>query len=142
LLCRNRCPDPDLADILIADSRNLPFCNESFDGIIASHISGHLIQGGRRQLAYEVYRLLCPYGRMYFRDFSTEDFRFGHGMETEAGTFVRKNGIATHYFTSEEVQNLFIGLGLLSLVQHTWEMHVRGKVFARAEIVAEFEKPG
>ncbi len=142
LLCRNRCPDPNLAEILIADSRKIPFRNGSFDVIIASHISGHLFHSGRRQLANEVSRLLGPGGRMHFRDFSSGDFRFGRGVETEPGTFVRKNGIATHYFTGDEVQDLFTGLGLLSLVEHTWGMHVKGEVFTRAEIVAEFEKPG
>jgi len=77
---------------------------------------------------------------MYFRDFSTGDFRYGRGRETETGTFTRKNGIATHYFTDSEVLTLFSGLTVLSCVQHRWEMRIRGTVFSRAEIVAEFKK--
>lgn len=139
-LCRNICTDPDRVSILIADSRQTPFCNESFDVVIASHITGHLSIDGRRHLASEVLRLLIPGGSLYFRDFSTRDFRYGRGEETETGTFTRKNGITTHYFTNEEVMTLFSGLELLSLVQHRWEMRVRGMNLPRAEIVAEFKK--
>jgi SAM-dependent methyltransferase len=142
LLCRNICMDPDQVRILIADSRKTPFRNNSFDVVIASHITGHISLAGRRQLASEVLRLLIPGGTMHFRDFSTGDFRYGRGRETETGTFTRKNGIATHYFTDDEVLALFSGLSVTSLVQHRWEMRVRGTVFPRAEIVAEFNKPG
>jgi hypothetical protein len=53
---------------------------------------------------------------------------------------MRKNGIVTHYFTEVEVLTLFSGLAVQSCVQHRWEMRVRGMVFTRAEIVAEFKK--
>lgn len=140
-LCRQTCSDPDLVRVLIADIRKTPFRNESFDIVIASHITGHLSLFGRRDLSSEVLRLLVPAGTIYFRDFSVGDFRYGYGKETETGTFTRKNGIATHYFTEGEVLALFTGLVVQSLVQHRWEMRVRGMVFPRAEIVAEFKKP-
>jgi ubiquinone/menaquinone biosynthesis C-methylase UbiE len=139
-LCRNTCTDPDLVGILIADSRTTPFHDESFDAIIASHIIGHLSLSGRRQLSGEVQRLLICGGTIYFRDFSTVDFRYGLGVETETGTFTRKNGISTHYFTDDEVLTLFSRLTATSLVQHKWEMRIRGTVFPRVEIVAEFKK--
>ena len=140
-LCRSVCTDTDRVRILIADIRQTPFRNNSFDGVIASHITGHLSLSGRLHLAGEVLRLLTPGGMLYFRDFSNEDFRSGRGKETEAGTFLRKNGISTHYFTNEEVRTLFNGLAVQSFVQHRWEMLVRGMVLPRAEIVAEFIKP-
>jgi len=59
-LCKNGCPDPDRVSLLIADTRQIPFRDESFEGIIASHIAGHLSLAGRRQLACEVRRLLIP----------------------------------------------------------------------------------
>lgn len=140
-LCQKTCSDPDLVRIVIADTRQTPFCNESFDVIIVSHITAHLDHDGRRKLAGEVFRLLIPGGMMYFCDFSTGDFRYGRGQETEAGTFTRKNGIASHYFTREEVLALFTGLTVQSLVQQRWEMRVRGIGLPRSEIVAEFIKP-
>lgn len=139
-LCRNTCTDPDQVSILIADAMRTPFCNESFDIVIATHITGHLSLSGRRDLAGEVLRILAFSGTMYFRDFSTGDFRYGRGRETEPGTFMRKNGIATHYFTDDEVLTLFSGLTVQSCIQHRWELRIRGTVFSRAEIVAEFKK--
>jgi ubiquinone/menaquinone biosynthesis C-methylase UbiE len=139
-LCRNTCTDPDRVSILIADAMRTPFRNESFDIVIASHITGHLSLSGRRYLAGEVLRILAFSGTIYFRDFSTGDFRYGRGKETETGTFTRKNGIATHYFTDDEVTTLFSGLAVQSCIQHRWEMRVRDVILARAEIVAEFKK--
>jgi SAM-dependent methyltransferase len=141
-LCRDTCRDPDQARILIADVQKTPFCNGSFDIVNASHITGHLSLAGRRKLAGEVFRLLSPGGTLFFRDFSAEDFRCGRGEQTEDGTFMRKNGIITHYFTGDEVRELFFRLTVTSLAQHRWEMRVRGTVFPRAEIVAEFSRPG
>ena len=141
VLCRDTCTEPGRVRILIADVRKTPFRNGSFDVVNASHITGHLTPEGRRQLAGEVFRLLAPGGKLYFRDFSVEDFRFGRGELTDNGTFIRKNGISTHYFTMDEVRALFLPLTVTSLVQHRWEMRVRGTVFPRAEIVAEFSRP-
>jgi len=141
VLCRDSCASPDQVRILVADARKNPFCNGSFDVINASHVTGHLSLEGRRQLAGEVTRLLAPGGTLYFRDFSVEDFRFGRGEQTEEGTFMRKNGIITHYFSGDEVRALFLRLTVNTVVQHRWEMRVRGTVFPRAEIVAEFSRP-
>jgi len=140
-LCRHTCRDPDQARILIADVQKTPFCNGSFDVVNASHVTGHLSLEGRRQMAGEVFRLLAPGGSLFFRDFSVEDFRFGRGEQTEDGTFMRKNGIMTHYFTEDEIRALFSRLTVMSLVHHHWEMRVRGTVFPRAEIVAELSRP-
>jgi MPBQ/MSBQ methyltransferase len=139
-LCRDTCASPDRARILLADAQKTPFSSGSFDVVTASHVTGHLSLDGRREMAGEVLRLLAPGGTLYFRDFSVEDFRFGRGEQTEAGTFMRKNGIITHYFTGDEVRALFLRLTVTSLVQHRWEMRVRGTVFPRAEIVAEFSR--
>jgi SAM-dependent methyltransferase len=140
-LCRKNCADPDRVRIVIADSRRTPFHDGSFDVIIASHITGHLSRSGRQCLASEVIRLLNSGGSFFFRDFSLQDFRYGHGEEIETGTFARKNGIATHYFTGDEVLTLFSGLAVQSIIEPYWEMRVRGRVLPRAEIVAEFRKP-
>jgi SAM-dependent methyltransferase len=140
-LCRNTCTEPDQVRVLIADIRQTPFCNACFDVIVASHITGHLLRDGRGCLAGEVLRLLDTGGTLYFRDFSAGDFRNGQGTEIEPGTFLKKNGIATHYFTADEVLDLFSGLAVQFLEEHRWELPVRGRVLPRAEIVAELKKP-
>lgn len=142
VLCRNACTDPTKAGILVADTLATPFRTGSFNAVLATHIAAHLPETGRAGLADEVLRLLAPGGCLYFRDFSVTDFRYGRGMETEAGTFLRKTGIATHYFTAGEVRNLFSALAAESLEEYRWEMRIRGTVHPRAEIVALFRKPG
>ncbi len=140
-LCRLSSPDPVRTEILVADGRKTPFRDGAFDVAIASHVAGHLPRAGRSLLAGEIFRLLVPGGMVYFRDFSTGDFRYGRGGETETGTFIRKTGIATHYFTEGELLDLFAGFSVQSLSQHRWEMRVRGRVYPRAEIVAGFIRP-
>lgn len=142
-LCRHACPDPEHACILIADAQQIPFRDASFDVVIAFHVTGHIPHAGRLRLAGETARLLADGGKLFFRDFSTHDFRYGKGVLTETGTFERKNGISTHYFTREEVHALFLGLAIRDLRYHTWKLTVRGTTYVRGEIVAEFEKlPG
>ena len=141
LLCRKVRTDPDRVRLLIADGTQTPFKNESFDVVIASHITGHLPGSLRRNLAGEVFRLLVCGGILYFRDFSIKDFRYGRGEAAEPGTYTRRNGIPTHYFTIEEIPALFSGFVVRSLVHHSWEMRVRGTIFLRDELVAELVKP-
>ena len=139
-LCHDRCAGSGRAEVLVADGRFLPFRDRSFGAVIAFHVTGHLPGPGRLQLAGEVSRLLGPGGMLYFREFSQEDFRYGRGRQTEAATFVLNNGIATHYFGTGEVTRLFSVLSLRSLDQLRWEMRIRGTIYQRAEIVAEFER--
>jgi SAM-dependent methyltransferase len=140
-LCRHVCTDPDRLRLLVADGTQTPLKNESFDVVVASHITGHLPGSMRRNLAGEVFRLLVPGGMLYFRDFSVKDFRYGRGEETELGTFTRRNDISTHYFTIEEISALFSGFVVRSLVHHSWAMRIRGTGFHRDELVAELVKP-
>jgi SAM-dependent methyltransferase len=139
-LCRSyasRCPAGEFA---LADARGLPFVDASFDAVVAVHVIGHLTAEGRLCCAREVSRVLRPGGTLYFSGFSGEDFRAGNGCETEPGTFERKNGIATHYFTETEVLMLFSGLVPGECVTRRWTMTVRGRALPRAEIAATFTK--
>jgi hypothetical protein len=40
---------------------------------------------------------------MFIRVFSIKDFRYGKGKEIEENSFVRGNGIITHYFKDDEL---------------------------------------
>lgn len=139
-LCHNRCAGSGRVGVLVADCRSLPFPDRSFGAVIASHVTGHLAEKERPQLACEIFRLLDRGGLLYFREFSHGDFRYGRGRQTEAATFLRNNGIPTHYFDPGEVRQLFSCLSLRSLDQQHWEMRVRGTTYPRSEIVAEFER--
>lgn len=129
------------ADVAVADVRAIPFRNRSFDAVIACHVLGHSEHSDRRRIAGECCRVIRPGGQLWFRDFSTRDFRAGTGRETEPGTWIRGNGILTHYFTESEVADVFSGLVAVSLREDGWALRVRGRDHQRSEIVAIFKKP-
>ena len=139
-LCRSSVPKCAVGQTLLADACSLPFADGTFFAVVALHVIGHLKEGDREQAARESVRVIRPGGTLYFTGFSREDFRAGNGCETEPGTVLRKNGIATHYFSKEEVLNLFDGLCPVGCTTRRWTLTVRGQAFPRAEIAAIFTK--
>lgn len=130
---------PDIR-LILADARLLPFKKESFDAVFAFHVTGHLYLQGREALAREVARMLVPGGKLFFREFGTEDMRMGQGEAVEEGTYLRGAGILTHYFTEVELEELFCDLLPISVGTHCWKLRVKGKDMARAEVEAVFLK--
>jgi ubiquinone/menaquinone biosynthesis C-methylase UbiE len=130
------------SNLVLADIRRLPFRNKSFDAVFAFHVIGHLRQAGRETAASEAAMVLRSGGRLFFREFGAEDMRAGRGEEVEPGTFRRSSGVITHYFTEEEVANLFCDLDLTtqSLLTRRWKMRVKGEDFLRCEVDAVFFK--
>lgn len=128
------------ADFLVADACLLPFRDRSFDAVFAFHVVGHVLHADRERMALEVARVLRREGELFFRDFGVEDMRTGKGEEVEPGTFMRGRGLTTHYFTEDEVEDLFGKMKICSILTHKWKMRVRGKDFLRAEIEAVFHK--
>jgi len=129
------------ADLLVADGRALPFQDSSFDAVILYHVAGHLRSDDRILLAAGCTAVLRSGGHLFFRGFSSEDLRAGKGVGVEENTFLRGNGIITHYFCEEEVASLFMGMVLNSITTHRWVMLVRGESLVRAEVLATFQKP-
>lgn len=139
-LCRNGLKGSSPADIMVADARRIPVKSAMFDAVFAVHVTGHVQESDRQKIAREVTRVLRPGGILFFCDFSTEDFRYGKGHTTEPSTFRRGTNIITHYFTQEEVGDLFPELSLRSITLHQWPMRVRGTDLVRSEIIAIFSR--
>jgi ubiquinone/menaquinone biosynthesis C-methylase UbiE len=137
-LCKSVTGISERGEICTSDARHLPFCDGSFDAVIAIHIIGHLAAHERKQVITEAFRVLRPGGTLIFRDFSLDDFRFGSGVEVETRTFRRGTGILTHYFTEDETLSLFSAFNPVSLQTDKWVMRVRGRDLVRAEIAAIF----
>jgi SAM-dependent methyltransferase len=96
----------------------------------------------RVRIISELPHILKPGGTLFFSDFSINDFRFGKGNETEPATFWRSPGIITHYFTQEEVIDLFSKFTLVSIGLHQWPMRILGNTLVRSEIQAIFTRYG
>ena len=135
--CRD---DKNRAELLAADCRNLPFSDSVFDIAFYRHVTGHMACEDRKISAEECIRVLKEGGELHFTGFSVEDMRAGKGDETENNSYLRGSGIMTHYFTEEEVRDLFSRLHEISLRTVRWKMRIRGKDYPRAEIAAVFRK--
>jgi MPBQ/MSBQ methyltransferase len=139
-LCRDLALGTGAGEVAVADACHLPFADGAFDAVVAFHILGHLPGQDRARIMGEIARVLRPGGNLYFSSFSREDFRAGRGTECEPGTFTRKNGIATHYFTEDEVRSLAGSRFGGECRTHTWYLTVRGERFLRAEIIGRFRR--
>ena len=139
-LCRQVFPDPMHSPVMVADARWSPFKNAMFGAVFAIHIIGHMEASDRLSIADEIMRVLRPGGLVYFCEFSTGDFRFGKGCETEKSTFRRGNNIITHYFSEREVLDLFSPLTPVSVNTRRWPMRVGGWNLERSEITAVFTR--
>jgi len=140
VFCREAFPDPLHGQVMVGDARWSPFKDAVFDAVFAVHVIGHVTAPDRKRVAGEVVRLIRPGGMLFFREFSTDDFRFGKGLETEEATFLRGTGILTHYFTEQEVRDLFYRLTPASVTIHQWPMRVRGYSLLRSEIQGVFTR--
>jgi len=139
-MSRGLCSGASSFEFMVADTLHLPFKKTSFDAVLAIHIMGHLPEPERKLLPHHLKNILKPDGILFFSDFSTGDFRFGSGHETEPATFKRGTGIITHYFSCQEVLDLFSSLKLDWIRIHEWPLRILGKNLVHSEIKAVFTR--
>jgi ubiquinone/menaquinone biosynthesis C-methylase UbiE len=125
---------------IVADMTALPLCNHSCDAVFLSHVIGHAKKEERKMIASETTRVLKPEGCLFFREFSRFDFRSRSGSLIEEGTRFRGDGIWTHYFTKQEVMDLFSDLSCHAIYEEVWSLKIRQGTVPRAEIIASFRK--
>jgi SAM-dependent methyltransferase len=140
MLCRGFVGSKSHGHVMIADALFPPFKYNSFDAVFALHVIGHMHEAERERVIIQLTHVLKPDGVIIFSDFSRDDFRFGKGNETEPATFRRGPGILTHYFTKNEVIDLFSTFTPVSILEHQWPMRVLGSALVRSEIQAIFAK--
>lgn len=136
-LCRRLMEKEDV-NLAVADARSLPFRGESFDVVIAHHLLEHLPLNGRRKAVSEIRRILKPNGVVIVSVLSIADMRFGAGREIEENTFVKGTSIATHYFTTAELKEIFSGFQELNVREEIEEKLYSGDPVRRATIRGEF----
>lgn len=93
---------------------SMPFESEKFDAVVCVHAVSHMLRRERHEIAEELARVLKREGRILVEGFGKDDVRFGVGAKVEEGTFLRGNGILTHYFEEREIPRLFRGLELIT----------------------------
>jgi SAM-dependent methyltransferase len=122
---------------LVGDICSLPFKDAVFDIIFCWHVLGHLPASSRKTAADELLRVLKPGGFLYFKDFSRNDYRYGKGIEVEPSSFLRGDGIVTHYFELEEPLSLFDSSVISSA---SWNLRIKGVNYLREEILLSHKK--
>ncbi|MGQ9588437.1 MAG: class I SAM-dependent methyltransferase [Thermoplasmata archaeon] len=100
--------DPyEQVNLVECDVYSLPFEPEKFDAIACVHTLSHMLGDGRVRAAEELSRVLRPNGALMVEVFGKGDIRYGRGQEVEPSSFMRGNGILTHYFEEGEIPGLF-----------------------------------
>jgi ubiquinone/menaquinone biosynthesis C-methylase UbiE len=93
---------------------SLPFEAEKFDAIACVHAVSHMLRKDRARVAEELEKVLKKGGHLLVEGFGKNDLRYGEGTEVEDSSFLRGNGILTHYFDLREIPKLFRDLETLS----------------------------
>src|SRR5512137_970129 len=99
-----------IVDLVECNIRSLPFDSEKFDAVSCVHTLSHMPLKERTIAGEELSRVLKPGGYLLAEGFGKGDIRFGEGDEVEDSSFMRGNGILTHYFQEGEMLTLFEGL--------------------------------
>jgi len=109
--------DPDrVVDLVECNLHEAPFAPEKYDVVTCVHSLSHMPDKVRKAVASQLSDTLARGGLMYVEVFGRGDVRFGKGEEVEEASFLRGDGIMTHYFQEEEVGALFPGLMVLAEV--------------------------
>lgn len=97
---------------------NIPYEDEMFDGMISYGVLYYCDIKEIKQSCNEIYRVLKNDGKALIVVRTTDDYRYGQGTEIEENTFIineeddkkcafNENGMKMHFFTREEIQELF-----------------------------------
>jgi cyclopropane fatty-acyl-phospholipid synthase-like methyltransferase len=109
-----------------ADILEAPEYLGRFDCVLLHHVLDSMMDRERRKVVVIVKDLLKEGGVVSFQDFSVNDMRFGKGEAVEPGTFLKKDGLFVHFFTMDEVRELFRDYRVLELGETCWDQS-RGK---------------
>ncbi len=127
--------DPEnRVNLVECELNELPFRAEKFDAITCVHSLSHLMEAERRTTSDGLVRVLKPGGHIFVEVFGTGDLRSGRGREIEPKSFLRGNGIMTHYFQEGELASLFPSLELLAEARSS-EIVTYGAVSGRRESI-------
>ncbi|MCL2459987.1 MAG: class I SAM-dependent methyltransferase [Euryarchaeota archaeon] len=123
-----------------ADAISLPFRDQVIDRIYAHHVLGHIPVERRSEAVAEMVRIAKPGAMIWIVVFERSDFRAGIGSHcAEEYSYLRGNGIMTHYFTEKELLELFSCCTPIYSKMHRWNMQVRGVSYSRSMIEGLFQ---
>jgi len=84
--------------------------SSSFDIIVCYYILNNLEENERKKAVDNMHKLLDKKGIILFEDFQVGDFRQKEGRitnKTEKNTIIKDNNLLHHFFTKDEINQLF-----------------------------------
>lgn len=118
-ICKSNIKNKEVSFIK-ADVKNLPFARETFDIIICYYLLDNLKEKEREEAVKEIKRVLRNSGTIIFEDFAVGDFRQKVGKIIENNTIEKKSGLIQHFFTKEELLDLFKDFSQISLKEKSF----------------------
>jgi SAM-dependent methyltransferase len=140
LLTSRRRVNSENLSLVQGDAVNLPFRERSFNCVTVVHFIDHFLSADRLKVVGEIDRVLGQGGIVIGRFFSIKDMRFGRGKQVEPHTFLRGNGIFSHYFEEGEILDLFAGYSVLSINSSMNPIKLSGNAGYRSFITVELRK--
>lgn len=113
----------------------------SFDCILLHHVLDNMEMEERKKMVHRAMELLKEGGILSFQDLSTNDVRFGKGVEVEKNTFLKGDGIRLHFFDLEETRGLFSEMEVLELEEKQWAHGQGTRKLKRSRIRGIFQLP-
>lgn len=128
---------------------NLPYRNNYFDGLISCGVLYYCTIDEIKKSIKEIYRVLKDDGKALIVVRTVEDYRCGNGEEIEKNTFIinekeetkcafNENGLTMHFFTKEEIKQLFKEFKCVT-IDKIEETHHNGK-FKDSNFLIQLEK--
>ncbi|MGA1820709.1 MAG: class I SAM-dependent methyltransferase [Thermoplasmatota archaeon] len=127
------------ADVIEGDLFLLAGEFGKFDCVLLHHVLDNLLLEDRKKAVRVCRDILGEGGVLSFQDLSVNDVRFGAGEEIEKNTFLKGDGILNHFFSLEEVRELFEEMEELSLEEVEWVQGKGPRRMVRSRISGVFQ---
>ncbi len=129
-------------ELLTGSVTCIPFADNSFDAVVSCSVFQHLGLADRKKASSEICRVLSGGGLFFFESFGSDDMRRGGTAfqnsegRPEENTYVRNSGIIYHYFTEEEIRELFpdAGFEIVKLIHVRRSRNFSGGTYVRHHI--------
>lgn len=123
--CKKNLEEAGLRATLVeCDMAELPFEDNSFDGVVASHVIHHTNRATLERIIALITRQLAPGGIFVWVTPTSRHCEYGRGQEIEPGTWVnpehREGPVPHHYSTEEEARELLRAYEIESICEHEY----------------------
>lgn len=136
-------------DLKVGSMDNIPYCDETFDGLINYGVLYYCDIKGASKTASEIYRVMKKGGKVLIVVRTTEDYRYGDGLEIEKNTFIinendknkcafNENGMKMHFFDKDEILNIFSDFSSIKIDK--WDETIDNESYKDSNFIIQLVK--